>query len=118
MNKRLRKKKHKGEFNYKGFEVTCTFEPKLFDSDAVDRFLDEYIEFVESLELGTGGGIDEKQMGQHLCVMKGGRRQRNGQVRFGYGHATEEHRGKLYAWLSSKLFVTNLVIGPLQGSWW
>lgn len=119
MNKRLRKKKRRGEFNWLGFEFECRFDPELgTESDAqgnceVDRFLDAYIAFIESLSLGTGGGTGPRQMGQFVIKYVPGKRRPNGRTPHRHVHCTEEDRSKVEAWLRSHPFVVDLVFSAL-----
>jgi len=55
MNKRLRKKKHLGEFRESGFHIEVRYEPGYFEShetECFDRFLGEF----ENHGFETGGG--------------------------------------------------------------
>ena len=63
MNRRIRKKRRVGEFNWKGFEVEATFDPPLED---VDKFLDDYLVFCDAHNLLTGGGMKDTSFGQFV----------------------------------------------------
>lgn len=117
MNKRLRKKKHKGEFNFLGFEATCVFRPVLQD-DAVEEFLDRYIAFIEANNLGTGGGIDHLTMGQFITRCLPCRRKRNGKMQYRDDNATSEDRAKVVAWLEAQPEVSLAKGGDLVPAWW
>jgi len=115
MNRRLRKKKHKGEFNYKGFEVTCKFEPEL-DEQGVDFFLDSFIEYVESVGLGCGGGLNTKDMGQHIARCAPCHRKRNGKIHYKSDHCTENDRQSIKKWLEDN-GAKQIVVGSLFPAW-
>lgn len=54
MNKRLRKKKHLGEFRQMGFTIECQLRP-----GSGDRFIDDLIDIVDhDLCVGGGGAAD------------------------------------------------------------
>ena len=86
MKKRLRKKKHLGEFKELGFEVRGDLRPGLCGND-LEAFVDRLIDVVEarSLAFGGGAGRDDKLEG---FVTRAGR-----------GSATEEDRAALAAFL-------------------
>lgn len=114
MNRRIRKKRRIGEFNYKGFKVTCTFDPPLAD---VDRVLDEYIAFCEAHNLGTGGGMSDKTFEQFVTEI--GRPRRLGGGRYWYPdvHATEADRALVWDYLSKLPGVQYLAVSGLIGAW-
>jgi uncharacterized protein len=58
MKKRLRKKKHKGEFQEFGFQIYLDFKPNysLMETELV---FDEFIELIEKENLLFGGGSSE-----------------------------------------------------------
>jgi len=113
MNRRIRKKLHRGEFNTLGFEVQATFDPPLQD---VDAFLDEFIAFCEANCLCCGGGMDDASFGQFITRIKRGRR--IGANRFWWVDvdATEDDRWLIHGWLvghgASRISVSNL-----KGAW-
>lgn len=115
MKKHLRKKKHKGEFNYKGFEISCNFEPELI-RDQQDNFLDNFIDFVESVSLGICGGLSPKKMEQFVVKRDESRKVR-GELRFKEAHCTEVDRQLVLKWLTARSECKNIKIGPLIGSW-
>ena len=55
MNRRLAKKKRKGDYIQLGFHVDVLFKPEITD-DAIDAFADSFILLVESLKMYCGGG--------------------------------------------------------------
>jgi uncharacterized protein YggL (DUF469 family) len=55
MKRRLRKKKHLGEFQELGFELHIYLSPSV-TTDEVDALWDRLIELIESRRLGFGGG--------------------------------------------------------------
>lgn len=55
VNKRLRKKLHKGEFKELGVQLNLTLHAHLTESD-LDKWWDEFIPEVERIGLSVGGG--------------------------------------------------------------
>ena len=55
MKKRLRKKKHLGEFAVRGVSLRVSFADGL-NADAFDRFIDDFIGWIEAKGLLFGGG--------------------------------------------------------------
>ena len=55
MKKRLRKKKHLGEFAVRGVSLRVRFVDG-FDEAAFDRFIDDFIDWIETKDLQFGGG--------------------------------------------------------------
>ena len=55
MNKRIRRKLHKGEFKELGYEVTCQYT---IDEATLDTFLIDIIDVAESKGWSCGGGFD------------------------------------------------------------
>ena len=53
-NRRLRKKLFLGEFAILGFEISC--ETDINDFDRYDAFVDEFIDYIDGLNLCFGGG--------------------------------------------------------------
>lgn len=116
MNKRLRKKKCKGEFAWKGFEVSFYFEPHLEACEA-DDFVDDMIAFVEANDIGMGGVTRLDGAGYFLtkwvpCPRS--RRLGGGRIRHRPDHCTEVDQEKVRVWLTSKPFVKDVVIGRLE----
>lgn len=117
MNKRLRKKKHKGEFNWRGFDVECKFDREL-SAEEVDRLVDTFIEFVESRNLGCGGGFGPRDMGQYITKsVPHIRRSPNGRQKFSNAHCTSEDVVAIMQWLSNLDFIEEVKVGALEGGW-
>ncbi len=116
MNRRLRKKKHLGEFNYRGFEVVCEFFPLLSEGE-VDDFLDDFIEFVEANDLGCGGSCSSSRMEQFITKYVPTRRKSNGKMHYKNEHCTDSDREKVKAWIESKVALKTIVVHPLVGAW-
>lgn len=55
MNKRLRKKKHRGEFREFGFHIEVRYEPGYFEPNKLKCF-DHFIEELDKAGFETGGG--------------------------------------------------------------
>ncbi len=114
MNKRIRKKRHVGEFNTKGFEVTCTFDPPLPD---VDRVLDDYIAFCEANSLATGGGMSDKSFGQFITRVGRPRHIGGGRYRYPDVDATEADRALVWDYVSKLPTVQGPAVSELRGAW-
>lgn len=123
MKKRLRKKKHRGEFNTKGFHAEGTFTRSLTSEEA-DSFIDAFIAFAESNDLGLGGGTSLESFGQYITRHVPGTRRnhgaRGGRPRWRDANCTEADRALVEKWLRARPYVseTSLSIGELQPSWW
>ena len=104
MKKRLRKKKHLGEFKELGFEVRGDLRPGLSGND-LEAFVDRLIDIVEarSLAFGGGAGRDDKLDG---FVTRAGR-----------GSATEEDRAALAAFLAADKEIARHEVGALRDAW-
>ena len=104
MKKRLRKKKHFGQFKELGFEVRGDLRPGLSGND-LEAFVDRLIEIVEarSLAFGRGAGRDDKLDG---FVTRAGR-----------GSATEEDRAALAAFLDGEREVAGHEVRALRDAW-
>ena len=104
MKKRLRKKKHLGEFQELGFRVRFRFPADLPTAEC-NRLLEEWVtQAVEGngLLLGGGGGADVWEG----FVTKEGR-----------GSATEEHRLLVTSWLGAHPLVLEYTVSPLVDAW-
>jgi uncharacterized protein YggL (DUF469 family) len=104
MRKRLRKKRHLGEFQELGFEVTFRLREgaTIEDLDPIlDAFLEEAME-ANGLVAGGGGRPDD----QDFFVCLGGR-----------GSATDDHRRRVVTWLGSRAEILDPIVGPLADAW-
>ncbi|MBL9139247.1 MAG: YggL family protein [Verrucomicrobiales bacterium] len=91
MNRRLRKKKHLGEFRQFGVSLECRFHPGL-SPQMFDRFTDEFIgAAVETRSLLFGGG-GSAELGWSGIVSTSRR----------YDSLTEEDRSALLVWLENR----------------
>ena len=104
MKKRLRRKKHLGEFKELGFEVRGDLCPNLSGNDT-EAFVDRLIDIVEarSLAFGGGAGRDDKLNG---FVTRAGR-----------GSATEEDRAALATFLKGAAEIARHEVGALRDAW-
>jgi len=116
MNRRLRKKKHLREFDYKGFEILCVFFPLLSESE-VDDFLDEFLEYLEANDLGSGGCTSSERMEQFVTKCVPTRRKSNGKMHYKNVHCTDLDREKVKAWIESKVSLKTIIVLPLVGAW-
>ncbi|MFT6985758.1 MAG: hypothetical protein ACJAT7_001574 [Psychromonas sp.] len=98
-SRRLRKKLYVDEYTVYGFEVSLSF--KEMEESALDPFLNDMVDFVESrnLMIAGGGGIDVFD----VFVSSIDR----------YGSASEEDRHALSNWLGEKSFIKNVEVGDL-----
>jgi uncharacterized protein YggL (DUF469 family) len=102
VNKRLRKKKHIGEFRELGFAVELTLRSGLSAAEH-NQFADEWIALVEARELAFGGGGSPKFDG--FVTRAAG------------GSTTEEDRAALTTFVASHRHVVAHSIGPLVDAW-
>ena len=105
MRKRLRKKKHLGEFQQLGFEISFRYEAASIEAEnaLLFAFLDEAIE-ADGLQFGGGGDGD----GWSGFAAPDTR----------YGSATDEQRARVGAWLEARPEVGRVVVGPLRDAWY
>lgn len=115
MNRRIRKKLHRGEFNTLGFEVRATFEPPLQD-DAFNAFLDEFIAFVEAHNLACGGGVGHVSLVMFITRIKRGRHIGAHRYHWIDEHCVDADRDLVQDWLLDHGAKTT-VASPLQGAW-
>ena len=113
MKARLKKKRHLGKFDYKGFEINCKFTPPLSE-EALDRLMNDFIDFIESVDLGCGGGADPLQMGQFITKYIQNKRGKNRS--FHGADCTETDKELVLNWLNS-YGIKEIEIGPLKGAW-
>ena len=106
MNKRLRKKKHRGEFREMGFKMafrTPTGLPAEERNHFLDRFIEEAVE-ANGLAFGGGGGPDEPWEGFVTLWNR--------------GLATLKHREKVEQWLIREPLVVSYYLGVLIDAWY
>ena len=115
MNERTRKKKGRGEFDLKGFEVEFSF-PSPLSLEEQNEFIDEFIGFVESISLGIGGGGDAQKMGFFVTKYVRGRRRRNGTFRHKHFDCTIDDQNLIEGWLQKKTSISQIYVGKLVGS--
>lgn len=117
MNKRLRKKKHVGEFDTLGFEIEVTWIRPL-TPDLIEWILDDLIEWAEARHMGCGGVIGPHSMGHFFCKHKPPRRLPNGKERCVGVSCTEADRQALMDWVRRwEYHVGSFTVGPLVSSW-
>ncbi|EMA2434677.1 YggL family protein [Vibrio parahaemolyticus] len=97
-NRRIRKKLFLGEFAILGFEISC--ETDINDFDRYDAFVDDFIDYIDTLGLCFGGGGLELFEG-FLCSKER------------YGSATEEQKAQVVAWLEARPEVKSAKAGDL-----
>jgi len=102
MKKRLRKKKHLGEFREYGF--TVRFSHPGLTVEARDQLLDRYIDLIESLQLWSGGGGGRERVSFYVTA----------------GHrksANDEHRMTVERWLAEQPEIAEFKVFPLTDAW-
>lgn len=103
MRRRLRKKKHLGEFTELGFEVGADLTPDL-DYAGFDAFLDRLIDVVEARGLAFGGGGRPEDFGGFVTQLR-------------RGSATEADREALTAFFAGDSAVVRHGVGALVDAW-
>lgn len=104
MKKRLRKKRHLGEFQEFGFEVQWRCETAMSEAEC-EQFWTEWITFVEARGLTFGGGNDMEKGSGFVC-------------RAGRGSATEQNRADVSDWFRAWANGVQVQIGPLEDAWY
>lgn len=97
-SRRIRKKLFLGEFAILGFEISC--ETDINDFDRYETFVDEFVDYIDSLGLCFGGGGLGLFEG-FLCSTER------------YGDATEEQKAQVLAWLEARPEVKSVQAGEL-----
>ncbi len=97
-SRRIRKKLYLGEFTVLGFEISC--ETDIHDFDRYDAFVDDFIDYIESVGLCFGGGGLELFEG-FLCSTER------------YGNATETQKEQVLSWLKARPEVKSAQAGEL-----
>jgi len=105
LKKRLRKKKHVGEFQEFGFSVQLRFSEHLSVDDR-DSLLDDFIgAAIEANGLLCGGGGNGHSWEVFVTLDR-------------RGSATEIHRQKVGRWLSKENSILQYEVGPLEDAWY
>jgi uncharacterized protein YggL (DUF469 family) len=112
MKKRLRKKKHLGEFTQYGFRVEIQLVPNTFKAD--EEWCYGVLEFAELHNLTIGGAF--RQDSADFVVERIQETRRGGRPWWKSVSATEADR-KLFAELFAQKNVERLEIGPLRDVW-
>lgn len=102
MNKRLRRKKHVGEFQELGFELNCKVDLKPDDPE-FDNWCDDFIAMIESHELICGGGGLPSEWGVFVSRHK--------------GSVTEKERCAISDWLKENKHVMEFEVKDLEDAW-
>ncbi|PHX04089.1 YggL family protein [Vibrio splendidus] len=97
-NRRLRKKLYLGEFAILGFEVSCT--TSIADFDQYDVFIDEFIDFIDSIGLCFGGGGLELFEGFLYSIER-------------YRSVTEAEQLQVAQWLEARAEVSKVEVSEL-----
>jgi len=114
MRKRLRKKRHVGEFRENGFFLAARYPD--MDNEKSDAILYAFLDFIERRNLSGGGGFEFGMFISRLCPH--GRCQscewRYGRDRM-FGPVTDADREATVAWLRERGAVAEA--GPLVDAW-
>lgn len=103
MRKRIRKKKHLGEFQEFGF--TLTFTTQDLTSAQQDAFWDRWLlDAVEANGLAFGGGQRQSSWSGFITMAR-------------RGSVTEGHRATIEEWLSNEAMVTEHNVSALVDAW-
>lgn len=115
MNRRQRKKKHVGEFDYKGFEFEVLFKTEKQDHE-LEKIVDDLISYVESIDLGVGGGANRTSIGFFATKHLPTRPNSIGKMYYKNAHCTDSDRNKVESWLRSRLPLDVVKVGLLVSS--
>lgn len=96
--RRILKKLYLGEFAMLGFEINC--ETNITDFDSYDSFVDDFIDYIDSLGLCFGGGGLE-QFDGFICANKR------------YINATEEQIAQVTEWLNARAEIKSVETSEL-----
>ena len=106
MRKRLRKKKHLGEFRQMGFSADCRLRAGLSDTQ-FDQFMDEFIlQAIEAQGLVFGGGGSPKQ-GWSGVVCRDSR----------YASTTDADKTAVQHWLESRTEIESFRLSDFWDVW-
>jgi len=103
LRKRLRKKKHIGEFQELGFQVEWRWSQPL-DVDAFEQFWERFLALIEAKGLTFGGGSDAEHGSGFICSARP-------------GSAEEQDRSEVKAWLLEQPHIAQVDVGPLEDAW-
>ena len=104
LKRRLRKKKHLGEFQELGFKISVNFK-KDFDEFEFDKFTDDFIDEIERNKLQFSGGGDCKRWQGFLTSPE----------RFASPSADDKE--KINAWLENHSEVKDCKVGEFLDAW-
>ena len=99
-SRRMRKKLCVDEFQELGFELNLNYPDDLAD-EAIEAFLDQFIDMIADNELGYVGGDDYG----FVCLGK-------------RGSVSAEQRATVEAWLKGRSELSSFEISPLMDVWY
>jgi len=111
MNKRLRKKKFRGEFRELGFRIAFRYPSDLAVSqsnDLLDRF---YSEAIEGNGMVCAGWEDGAGWDAFATAHRPGKNVRR------HGSVTEAQREAVEKWLRNEKAILRYSVGPLEDDW-
>ncbi len=103
MKKRLRKKKHRGEFREFGFGIAWNFARVLGAPDR-DLFFDALLDIVAARGLTFGGGGGAEQGSGFLCKAR-------------RDSPSEEDHSQVAEWLRDLAPSVSATVGPFEDAW-
>ena len=104
MNKRLRKKKHRGEFKEIGFDFKICFTP-IYDNEKYCEMIDNICWLIEQHGFIAGGGCDAGSYDGHMTV-------------FSWRINAEEMKDKLRTALQALPTVISVEFGTNTDAWY
>jgi len=104
LNQRQRKKKHLGEFQVFGFEITARLKATPGRAD-IDAMLNAFIDMLDGQGLEFGGGAEEGAFDGFVASAQR------------YGKVDDSHREAVRAWLAAHPMLENATVGPLRDAW-
>jgi len=99
MNKRIRRKKHKGEFQEYLVELEAEF------TGDTDKFLDDFVDMIESINCYCGGGMFEGKL--DMCIELGKKMD-----------TPIENKNKIELWLKNEERVEQYKFGDIVDAWY
>lgn len=105
MKKRLRKKRHIGEYQELGVSLFIGFSPKITDCEQ-NQFLDDLIDFIESIDLEFGG-LTEKYTAEYYITCQSYKKP-----------LTKQTLEIIDEWLSNNWLVWSYHFSDFSDAWW
>lgn len=117
MNRRIRKKKHRGEFDFAGFSLEIEFKTIPTEVESVEM-MDSFFSALEKNNLEFGGGWSTKKVDVFITKVSKQKRLRRGRIAYNSIDCTKEDRKFVDEWLRDNCnFTCSISMGQLSGSW-